>query len=289
MGWLFSQWALKAHVLGLSGILLFSVLLIFGDGVTPPEHFRIALLAWCAGYPIMLAFLWRANRRESRNAEWERLNLIRSLQEGGPLDSRTAPPEGSEEVAPKAFGPGDRVRTAWGQTGTVLALRPHPMNGLGLVMVRIDECGELEVPVLGCMLERLPAPERPFTAQGREELGEPPLARPRTGGRHALWAGHGFALGKGSSLARHDELGNKHLDDLAKLVAGFAADRGHAAVRTRAGWFELQDFALDVQESARPHRLRPGDFRAGADQPAGDGQPAFHLKPHGDCRGVPTA
>jgi hypothetical protein len=156
MGWLFSHLALKTHVAGLGGIALFSVLLIFGDGVTPPEHFRIALLAWCVGYPLVLSLLWRAHRRESREAERERLSLIRSLQEGGPLDSRAGPPEGSEEVAPKAFCPGDRVRTAWGQTGTVLAVRPHPMDSLGLVMVRIDECGELDVPVSGCMLERLP-------------------------------------------------------------------------------------------------------------------------------------
>jgi hypothetical protein len=155
MGWLFSQWALKTHVAGLGGIVLFSVLLIFGDGVTPPEHFRIALLAWCAGYPLVLALLWRAHRRESRQAERERLSLIRSLQ-GGPLDPRAGPPEGSEKVAPKAFCAGDRVRTAWGQTGTVLSVRPHPLDSLGLVMVRIDGCGELEVPVSGCMLERLP-------------------------------------------------------------------------------------------------------------------------------------
>ena len=156
MGWLFSQWALKAHVLGLGGIVLFSVLLIFGDGVTPPEHFRIALLAWCAGYPLVLALLWRAHRRESQEAERERLSLIRSLQEGGPLDSGAGPPEASAEVPLKAFRPGDRVRTAWGQAGTVLSVRPHPLDGLGLVMVRIDGCGELEVPVSGCMLERLP-------------------------------------------------------------------------------------------------------------------------------------
>jgi hypothetical protein len=36
MSWLFSNLALKSHVIGLGGIALFSFLLIVGDGVTPP-------------------------------------------------------------------------------------------------------------------------------------------------------------------------------------------------------------------------------------------------------------
>jgi hypothetical protein len=148
MRWLFSDLALKAHFLGLGGIALFSVLLIVGDGVTPPAHFRIALVAWCAGYPLVLLLVWRVHRRRPY---WP--------QEHGPLHPRTDSLDDSAQASLRAFHPGERVQTLWGQRGTVLSVRPHPMDNLGLVMLRMDGCGELGVPVLGSTLERLPGSE----------------------------------------------------------------------------------------------------------------------------------
>jgi hypothetical protein len=68
MHWLFSSEAIKCHLVGLGGIILFAILLINGDGVTPPEHFRNALVAWCVGYPAVLGLLWWSHRRKLRAA-----------------------------------------------------------------------------------------------------------------------------------------------------------------------------------------------------------------------------
>jgi len=86
-----------------------------------------------------------------------------------------------------------------------------------------------------------------------------------------------------------DELAEKHLGDFVELVAGLAANGGHAAVRPRSRWSELKDFALDVEYGARPRRGGPGDFSAGADETADDGQPAAYQQPHRDGGRLPTA
>jgi hypothetical protein len=57
---------------------------------------------------------------------------------------------------------------------------------------------------------------------------------------------------------------DEHLDDFAVLVAGLAADGGHAAVRSGSRRPQLENLALDVEHGARPHRSGPGDFSAGA-------------------------
>ena len=49
------------------------------------------------------------------------------------------------------------------------------------------------------------------------------------------------------------------------------------------------DFALDVEYAARPRRLGPHEFSAGAHDAAGDGEPAAHQPPHGESCRVPAA
>ena len=80
MRWLLSDLALKCHVVGLGGIALFSLLLIVGDGVTPPEHYRIALFVWCAAYPALLFLIWLVHRQERQEAERERQQPTPALQ-----------------------------------------------------------------------------------------------------------------------------------------------------------------------------------------------------------------
>jgi hypothetical protein len=89
--------------------------------------------------------------------------------------------------------------------------------------------------------------------------------------------------------SRHDERGDEHLDDFAELVASLAADGDHAAVRPGSRRPQLEDFALDVELGARPHRPGPLDLSAGAHDAAGDGESAAHQQSHGDGRRVPTA
>jgi hypothetical protein len=72
----------------------------------------------------------------------------------------------------------------------------------------------------------------------------------------------------------HDELGDEQLDDFAQLVAGLAADGGHAAVRPRSRRPQFEDFALDVKHRARPQRTGPRDLSSGAHDAAGDGEAA---------------
>jgi hypothetical protein len=52
----------------------------------------------------------------------------------------------------------------------------------------------------------------------------------------------------------------------------------------------LEDFALDAQLIARPHRTRPADLiEAGPYDPAYGLEFAFNQEAHGDHSGMPTA
>src|SRR6516225_9159922 len=106
------------------------------------------------------------------------------------------------------------------------------------------------------------------------------LARPLS-----RWA----AIPSGRHPPRHNELGDEHLHGVATLVARLASDGCDAPVWTRPRRPELEDLALDLKHVARSRRVGPGDFTAGPDEPAGDGQAALHEQPHGDRRRVPAA
>jgi hypothetical protein len=70
--------------------------------------------------------------------------------------------------------------------------------------------------------------------------------------------------------ARDDQLCQQDLDDLAPLVARFAAHVHHPPVGAGAGRNDLLDLAHHLEDIARPRRLRPVDLAAGADDPAAE-------------------
>ena len=57
----------------------------------------------------------------------------------------------------------------------------------------------------------------------------------------------------------------------------------------RAGRHDLLDFAYDLEDIARPRRLRPTDLAAGADDPAHERQSRLDQQAHGDRRRMPAA
>src|SRR5262249_27767058 len=75
--------------------------------------------------------------------------------------------------------------------------------------------------------------------------------------------------------ARHDEVCDQHLNDLVALVASLAAHADRPAVRARAGWGHLLDFAHDAQNVPRPGGLGPTDLAARPDDAAGERQSAL--------------
>ena len=90
--------------------------------------------------------------------------------------------------------------------------------------------------------------------------------------------------------SRHDQIGRHDLNRLVVLVERGGADFRQALLRARTRRPHLQDFAFDAEPVARPHRARPAHlFDAGADDAAGERQPAFDQKLHGHRRGVPSA
>src|SRR4029077_12599016 len=93
----------------------------------------------------------------------------------------------------------------------------------------------------------------------------------------------------GGRPTRHDQLRQQDLDGLAALGAGFAAHSRHPAIGPRAGRHDLLDFAYDLEDIARPRRLRPTDLAAGADDPAHEWQSRLDQQAHGDRRRMPAA
>src|SRR5580765_1341604 len=89
--------------------------------------------------------------------------------------------------------------------------------------------------------------------------------------------------------ARHHELPDEQLNDVAVLIVRLDPGRNDAAVGARPGWSDFHDLAMDTQRVARSRRLRPPDFSARTDQAAGNRHTALNQETHGERRRVPSA
>lgn len=90
-------------------------------------------------------------------------------------------------------------------------------------------------------------------------------------------------------VAGDDQVHGENLHRLAVLVARFAAHRGGTALGSRSRRRDRQNFRIHRQHVPGPGRPRPGEFAAGADHTAGNGQAAVNDQAHGQRRCVPAA
>jgi hypothetical protein len=98
-----------------------------------------------------------------------------------------------------------------------------------------------------------------------------------------------YTAALGSGPTGHHEVRRHQLHDLTVLIAGRATHGHDATLRARSRWPDSKDFALDMQGIAGPGRLRPLDFAAGTDHPAGQSRTGGDEKPHGHSGRMPAA
>src|SRR4249920_430009 len=75
-----------------------------------------------------------------------------------------------------------------------------------------------------------------------------------------------LSLNESSNTAsRHHKFCHEDLDNLTVLISRLAAHADHSAIRARARWDHIFDFAENGEGVARPRRLGPADISTASD------------------------